>query len=226
MMELERLKRPFPIDRIHWRVGSTNSDKSKGIGLAYLDARDVMERLDEVCGMGGWQCDYPWSDGKKVVCRIGIKIGDEWVWKANGAGDTHVEQDKGALSDAFKRAAVLWGVGQYLYSLPNKWVPLIAKGRTHVFTDPALKDLNDSMKAFLAPQRKELFDQYYAKHRTAVDAMLDAIEAQNYAAACEYWDSVPQEAQMFLQLSITDGGILDQKVKQVMKSSQFRRNAA
>jgi hypothetical protein len=29
---------------------------------------------------------------------------------------------KGSLSDGLKRAAVLWGVGRYLYRLPKTWV--------------------------------------------------------------------------------------------------------
>ena len=35
-----------------------------------------------------------------------------------------MEAEKGRISDAFKRAAVHWGVGRYLYNLPNVWVPL------------------------------------------------------------------------------------------------------
>ena len=127
-MNLDDLKKPFPEDRIHWRVGSTNkrnkkeSDPLKGIPLAYIDARDVMERLDAVCGAENWQCRYPYQG----CCEIGIWIVDidEWVWKANGAGVTDVEAEKGQYSDAFKRAAVLWGIGQYLYDLPNTWVEL------------------------------------------------------------------------------------------------------
>jgi hypothetical protein len=46
----ERLAEPFPADAVSWRVGSTTQDKSKGMALAYLDARDVMDRLDLVCG--------------------------------------------------------------------------------------------------------------------------------------------------------------------------------
>ena len=46
----DELKAPFPGDKIHWRVGARTKDKSKGIPLAYIDARDVMERLDEVLG--------------------------------------------------------------------------------------------------------------------------------------------------------------------------------
>lgn len=125
-VSLHQLKEPFPADRISWRVGSTTKDKSKGMALAYIDARDVMQRLDEVCGPAGWQCDYPHA-ASKTVCRIGIKVGDEWIWKANGAGDSDIEAEKGALSDAFKRAAVLWGIGQYLYDLDSPWVELDTK---------------------------------------------------------------------------------------------------
>lgn len=122
-MNLADLKKPFLPDLIEWRVGSTTKDKSKGMALAYIDARTVMQRLDEVCGPENWQCDYPHA-AQKTVCRIGIRIKDEWVWKANGAGDSDIEAEKGALSDAFKRAAVLWGIGQYLYDLESPWVTL------------------------------------------------------------------------------------------------------
>lgn len=132
---LEQLKAPFPADKISWRVGATNADKTKGIALAYIDARDVMRRFDEVCGMD-WQCNYSHVTDKGVVCNIGILIAGEWRWRANGAGETDVEGEKGAMSDAFKRAGVLWGVGRYLYDLPNVWVPLEAKGRSHVITEP------------------------------------------------------------------------------------------
>ena len=46
--------------------------------------------------------------------------------------ETQVEGEKGRYSDAFKRAAVLWGVARYLYYLPNEWVALKPKGRSHV----------------------------------------------------------------------------------------------
>jgi len=109
-------------DAISWRAQSVTKDGTKAMALAYIDARDVMRRLDDVCGPAGWQCRYPHA-GAKTICEVGIKIGDEWVWKANGAGDTDIEAEKGAISDAFKRAAVLWGIGRYLYDMPAPWVP-------------------------------------------------------------------------------------------------------
>ena len=101
------LAAPFPPDRVSWRVGSTTSDKSRGMALAYIDARDVMDRLDEVVGPGNWQCRYPHANGK-TVCEIGINVAagmaqvvdghastvERWVWKADGAGDT----DESAVS--------------------------------------------------------------------------------------------------------------------------------
>jgi len=118
-MNLNKLIEPFPVNRIHWRVGATTQDKKKGIALAYIDARDVMKRLDETC-QTDWQCRYPFPG----CCEIGIRINDEWLWRANGAGETNVEGEKGQYSDSFKRAAVMWGVGRYLYALPNVWVEL------------------------------------------------------------------------------------------------------
>lgn len=133
MTILEQLSAPFDPDRVSWRVGATSGDKSKGLALAYIDARDVMQRLDEVAG-AEWQCTYPHA-GTKTVCSIGIKIKDEWIWKSNGAGDSDVEAEKGALSDAFKRAGVMWGIGRYLYDVDSPWVQIEPMGRSFKIKD-------------------------------------------------------------------------------------------
>lgn len=134
-MDVKRsLERPFHPSKLHWRVGATTKDKAKGIALAYIDARDVMRRLDEVMGFD-WQNKYSLSDNGLLICDIGLKISDSWLWRSNGAGDTDVEAEKGRASDAFKRAAVMWGIGRYLYNLPNTWVPLKAQGRSHVLAE-------------------------------------------------------------------------------------------
>ena len=148
-MNLEDLKKPFPPEKISWRIGATFKDTKKnkdfGMALAYIDARDVMDRLDEVCGAGFWGDSYkiygPWKVGDKdfgprVICSINI-VGDfqnednAWtninITKSDGAGDTDYEAEKGAISDAFKRAAVKFGIGRYLYSLKNIWVELEKK---------------------------------------------------------------------------------------------------
>ena len=72
-MNLADLKAPFPPDAVHWRVGSTNQNKTRGMALAYIDARDVMDRLDEVCGQDGWQSKFE-AVGGRVVCSIGVDV--------------------------------------------------------------------------------------------------------------------------------------------------------
>lgn len=124
------LERPFPVDKIHWRVGATTSDKKKGIALAYIDARHVMRRLDDVMGPC-WQNKYTLSDGRLLICEITLLINGIWLTRSNGAGDTDVEAEKGKASDAFKRAAVQWGIARYLYSLPNEWVKIEPAGKSY-----------------------------------------------------------------------------------------------
>lgn len=182
----DRLAEPFPADAISWRVGNTNINKQtgkppegkppSGLALAYLDARDVMERLDLVCGPAGWQCDYPHANGK-TVCRIGLKVGDEWIWKADGAGDTDIEAEKGALSDAFKRAAVRWGIGRYLYGLHSPWVTLEPMGRSWKIKDSEHAKLRQLLnhytgvkpKASAAAKRDQDFEFFKAKIDAAAD---------------------------------------------------------
>lgn len=131
---LKQLKNPFDAKFVKWRVGATNADKTKGIALAYVDSREVMKRLDEVCGIGNWQSKYLPLDGG-FVCEISIKIDGEWITRSNAAGYTHVEPIKGGASDAFKRAASTWGVGRYLYYLPNVWVPIAAAGKSYTLAE-------------------------------------------------------------------------------------------
>jgi hypothetical protein len=138
--KLQQLAAPFPPDVISWRVGSTTKDKTKGMALAYIDARDVQDRLDEVFGFG-WQVRNPWSVNGKLACEIGLLFGDQWIWRGDGAGDTDVEAEKGAFSDAFKRAAVRWGIGRYLYDLDSPWVALEQKGNSYIIAPSELPKL-------------------------------------------------------------------------------------
>jgi hypothetical protein len=81
-----------------------------------------MDRLDAVLGAENWQDRYEFH-GVRTICYLSIRIEDEWITKGDGAGDSDVEAEKGAISDALKRAAVKWGIGRYLYDLSSPWVP-------------------------------------------------------------------------------------------------------
>lgn len=159
-MNLADLKKPFPPDRISWRVGSTTQDKKSGMALAYIDARDVMSRLDEVCG-ADWQCEYVPMPNGTCCCRIGIKVGGEWVWRSNGAinltdsdkPDAKEMTEKGSYSDAFKRAAVLFGIGQYLYDLDSPWVAIEPMGRSFKIAQHEYKRLEALLAGKAIPVR-------------------------------------------------------------------------
>ncbi len=132
----DALSVPFPTQFIRWRVGSTNGNR--GLPLCYVDARAVMDRLDSVCGMDGWQCNYTPAK-EMLICNLGIRLPDgTWVWKADGAGASDFEGEKGMASDALKRAAVRFGVARYLYDMKCDWVELDGK---HLSKE-AIKELN------------------------------------------------------------------------------------
>lgn len=112
-MQIESLKRKIPYK---WRVQSFSEYKPEATCVAYIDARDVMDLLDEVCGPENWQVRYEehkWN----LFASVWIKVDDEWVWKTDCGVESNTEREKWEASDAFKRACVHWGVGRFLYSL-------------------------------------------------------------------------------------------------------------
>jgi len=175
-MDLDKLHDPFPPEVIHFRVGATNKNYAKsdddltGIALAYVDARDVRERLDVVCVQENWQTRTPF----KGCCELSIRVNGEWITKTDGAGETDVEGVKGQYSDAFKRAAVCWGVGQYLYGMPNKWYSLKKRGNSYAFTDNSFSQIKQDYKGWLpkhrfAPGEKAQIVQTVREHLEAGD---------------------------------------------------------
>jgi hypothetical protein len=106
---------------------------NRALALAYVDARVIQDRLDQVLGVEGWQDDYQCLPDGSVVCRLRLRLGDEWVTKVD-VGSPSEQPDggdrlKAAFSDALKRAAVKFGIGRYLYRLPGQWVEYDAKRR-------------------------------------------------------------------------------------------------
>jgi hypothetical protein len=125
-MNLQDLKKEMPFK---WRVQSTSEYGSNCV--AYIDARDVQDILDDVVGAANWQVKYEEYKGN-LFASIGINCEADvlqkvsglyitektgWVWKSDCGTESQVEKQKGEASDAFKRAAVMWGVGRFLYSL-------------------------------------------------------------------------------------------------------------
>lgn len=121
---LKQLKNPFDPRFVKVRVGATNKAKTKGIALFYIDSREVRKRLDEVCGMDGWSSKMI-SSAEGVLTALSVRMPDgNWVTKTDGGEYTKVASFKGGCSDSLKRAAAQFGVGSYLYYIPNQWYPI------------------------------------------------------------------------------------------------------
>lgn len=119
----EELKKPFARDDIEWRI-SRVFKSGKATVLPYLTSRAIMDRLDEVFGIDGWQDEYVFIENN-VVCKLKVRFGDDWILKTDGAPQTDFESFKGGISDALKRAAVKFGIGRYLYNLDEFWVDIL-----------------------------------------------------------------------------------------------------
>lgn len=185
-MKLSDLKNPLP--SIHWRSQSITKDGNSALALAYIDARDVMDKLDSVCSPENWQDSYSETPKGRIICTISIRIGDQWVSKSDGAGDTAVEGEKGALSDALKRAGVKWGIGRYLYDMPATWAECTSyeRGGKKVFkawTNKGLETLR-RIEATVAPP----LDPKDAP--ISVTAMLEGLrDAIKSGDAADYWQA-------------------------------------
>lgn len=130
----EQLEKPFLDDELEFRVGAINSDKTKGLALAYIQARAIQNRLDEVVGIENWRVSYKEINGG-FLAKLELKINNEWIAKEDGANITDYEAIKGGISSAFKRAASVWGIGRYLYEIESQWLPIEQKGKTYIFKE-------------------------------------------------------------------------------------------
>lgn len=106
------LAAPFANDEVRSR-------SQGGREFQYVTARTVMNRLDEVLGPANWWDEYTPMDNA-IICRLTVRLPDGTTLTKSDAGgftttaDTS-DYEKSGFSDAFKRAAVKFGVSRYLY---------------------------------------------------------------------------------------------------------------
>jgi hypothetical protein len=143
------LAEPFAPHEIKFLVQARTQDKKSGMAAPYIDARMVMDRLDEVVGPENW------SFNVVQVLDNGAVVGQLSVFDVHKSDVGYVQPDnneadeasiKGSSSDALKRAAVHFGIGRFLYSLPKTWGDLDERGRN--FKNP------EAIRAKLFPNYK------------------------------------------------------------------------
>ena|SRR2546425_4866805 len=105
----KNLRKPMPSKQRPGRGGT----------FSYIDARQVMNRLDAVVGPGNWENRFRIIDASMHVVECTISIfgisKTDVGYSNNPDSDDESEPMKAAYSDAFKRAAVHWQIGRWLY---------------------------------------------------------------------------------------------------------------
>jgi len=128
-IDLSKLAEPFPAQDIEWRVSRAGVGKN-GVFcnvLAYITARAIQQRLDDVCGPANWR-NEPMAVHEVRAGLYAIQVGisiwineegtdPEWITKYDVSEPTNIEAAKGGFSGAMKRAGAQWGIGRYLYHL-------------------------------------------------------------------------------------------------------------
>lgn len=126
MPEVEALRlalaEPFEAGEVKFKPQSVSGNRA--LAVPYVDARVVMDRLDDVFGVGGWQTSYRASE-HGVICQLAVKVNGEWVTHEDVGGESEQpdegDREKAAFSDALKRVAVHLGIGRYLYRAGKQW---------------------------------------------------------------------------------------------------------
>jgi hypothetical protein len=137
---MEQLRRPFAPSDIEWKPGATKGDRC--MALAYGDLRAYMEALDEAVGEY-WSVSYePWGDSR-IICTVTI-LGVSR--SSTGEQDNTANGGTVAEAQAFKRACAMFGLGRFLYNLPQVWVGFDPGSKR--ITDAGLKELNDRYSAW------------------------------------------------------------------------------
>ena len=150
----ERLKEKFDEKDLEFRVGATNSDKTMGLALAYVQARAIQNRLDEVVGFENWKVSYREIQGG-FLCTLSIRINNEWIEKEDGSGITSYESIKGGISNAFKRVASSgFGIGRYLYNARDSWYSIKKQGNGYVFAETPKLQLNEEKQDTIKTETK------------------------------------------------------------------------
>jgi hypothetical protein len=119
----ERLSAPFEAKEVKFKPAVVSGNRA--LALPYIDARVIQDRLDDVVGVSGWKDEYECLPDGSVVCRLHVRLGGEWITKTDVGGPSEQPDEgdrrKAAFSDSLKRAAVKFGIGRYLYRLPQQW---------------------------------------------------------------------------------------------------------
>lgn len=114
------LLKPFAKADVALKPVAMTKDKTRALASAYVDPRAYFCRLDTICGPENWSQIVTLTD-RGAVCALTIfgvtksAAGDYPLDRADENPATSAEMQ------AFKRACAAFGLGRYLYTLPQVW---------------------------------------------------------------------------------------------------------
>jgi Rad52/22 family double-strand break repair protein len=150
------LAAPFDETEVKFKPQAVKGNRA--LALAYVDVRAIMDRLDHVLGVENWQDDYQLLPDNSVMCRLRLRIGGKWITKMDVGGPSEQpdggDRLKAAFSDALKRAAVKFGIGRYLYRLPQQWADYDPVKRQFA-APPRLPDWAQARRTSVKPAREK-----------------------------------------------------------------------
>jgi len=143
---LADLAKPFDPALVEFKPGAVAKSEARALALAYVDSREYMRRLDEVDPT--WSDTYEVLDGATVICRLtvaGITRTD--LGRKDEADENSLTS---AAAQAFKRACTKFGLGRYLYTLPQMWAEFDTQRKR--FTPAAFDTLRSTL---MQPTKRE-----------------------------------------------------------------------
>jgi hypothetical protein len=149
------LEMPFDPSLLSWKPQTVKENRCYPV--VYVDARDVMDRLNWVVGPGNWETKYiPMYDKQSVQCDLTVVFPSGKTVTRSDVGSFSEQPDMGdkvksAYSDSLKRAAVQFGIGAYFYGIKSEWVNFDQQKKR--IPEEEINRLNATLPEFAKPSK-------------------------------------------------------------------------
>lgn len=217
--QIAALSAPFPIEAHTVREGFKNGQKTKIRWFVYIDVREVTKRLTDVLG-SEWSTTkpdiVPLSTG--IIASIGITIQGETRWYTGGqdfdvdyktgAVNPSSDDGKGAVTDAIRRAASLWGVAEYIYDMDAEfWTDSYDKGewdKQKALKSEALKKFTDWYNRMFKAQKPASAQTTHENGSTTPTSQPDANLGQVKAVVSSFLVNLTKQGTPVLVFGVGD----------------------
>src|SRR5262245_39665187 len=94
-----RLAAPFDPADVKFKPATVSGNRC--LAIAYVGARTVMDRLDDVLTPAGWQDEYQTLADGSVLCKLSCRLGENWVVKCDVGGQSEQPDEGDRMKAAF-----------------------------------------------------------------------------------------------------------------------------